>query len=141
MPVEELRRPEPRVPSVTCLWRESRSVLALYGSKCKECGTVQYPPQRVCVNCLAKDHAEDYKFADKTGRIFTYTIDYLTSIDPPVVIAAVDFEGGGRIMCEVTDCVPDKVKIDMPVKMCFRKLGRVGGIHNYFWKARPLSIE
>jgi 3-hydroxy-3-methylglutaryl CoA synthase len=141
LPVEELRRPEPRVPSVTCLWRESRSVLALYGSKCKECGTVQYPPQRVCVNCLAKDQFEDYKFADKTGRIFTYSIDYLTSVDPPVVIAAVDFEGGGRIMCEVTDCVPDKVKIDMPVEMCFRKLGRVGGIHNYFWKARPLSTE
>jgi hypothetical protein len=26
----------------------------------------------------------------------------------------------------------------MPVEMCFRKIGLRGGIHNYFWKARPI---
>jgi len=139
MPMEEPRRPEPRTPSVTCLWRERRSVLAFYGNRCKQCGAVQYPPQRVCVNCQAKDYAEDYRLSDKQGRIFTYGIDYLTSSkDPPVVIAAVDFEGGGRIMCEVTDCKPDEAKIGLPVQMCFRKLGQRGGIYNYFWKARPV---
>jgi hydroxymethylglutaryl-CoA synthase len=138
--IEEPHRPEPRIPSVTCLWRERKSVLALYGSRCKQCGTVQYPPQRVCVNCQAKDYAEDYKFSDKKGQIFTFSVDYLTSSkDPPAVVAVVDFEGGGRILCEVTDCEPDKVEIGMPVEMCFRKLGERGGIFNYFWKARPIS--
>jgi len=139
VPIEEPRRPEPRTPSVTCLWRERRSVLAFYGNRCKQCGTVQYPPQRICVNCQAKDYAEDYRLSDKKGHIFTYSVDYLTSSkDPPVVIAAVDFEGGGRVMCEVTDCEPDKVEIGMAVKMCFRKLGQRGGIYNYFWKAAPV---
>lgn len=138
IPVEELKRPEQRVPAIPCLWRESKSVLPLYGSKCKKCGMPQYPPQRICVNCLSKDNFDDYKFADKKARIFTYTIDYLTSIDPPVIIAAIDFEGGGRMMCQVTDCPLDKIKIDLPVEMCFRKLSSVGGIHNYFWKARPI---
>ena len=122
------------------MWRERKSVLALYGSRCKQCGTVQYPPQRVCINCQAKDYAEDYKFSDKKGRIFTYSVDYLTSSkDPPAIIAVVDFEGGGRILCEVTDCEPDKVEIGMPVEMCFRKLSQRGGIYNYFWKARLIS--
>ena len=140
VPIEEPHRPEPRIPSVTCLWRDRKSVLAFYGNKCKQCGTVQYPPQRVCVNCQAKDYTEDYKLSDKKGTIFTYSIDYLTSIkDPPAIIAVIDFEGGGRALFEVTDCEPDKVQIGMPVEMCFRKVGLRGGINNYFWKARPVS--
>jgi hydroxymethylglutaryl-CoA synthase len=140
LPIEQIRRPEPRTPSITCLWRERRSILAFYGNKCKQCGTVQYPPQRICVNCQAKDYAEDYKLSDKKGNIFTYSIDYLTSSkDPPAIIAAVDFEGGGRVMCEVTDCEPGNAEIGMPVEMCFRKLSKRDGINNYFWKARPVS--
>ena len=53
-------------------WRERKAILALYGSKCKRCGTPQYPPQRICVNpdCGAVDEMEDYRFSDKRGRSF-----------------------------------------------------------------------
>ena len=140
VPLQELSRPESPTPSITCLWRESKSVLALYGKKCKKCGTAQYPPQRVCIKCQTKDDFEDYKFSDKKGHIFTYTLDYLTpSRESPAVVGVVDFEGGGRVMCEVTECETSKIKIGMPVEMCFRKVGRKGGIHNYFWKAKPIS--
>lgn len=140
VPSEESRRPDSRPPSITCLWRERRSVLALYGNRCKRCGAVQYPPQRVCANCQTKDRFEDYKLSDKNGKIFTYAIDYLTSgKEAPALIGVVDFEGGGRIMCEITDCEPSEIKIGMPVEMCFKKLGEGGGIYNYFWKARPIS--
>ncbi|UCG65847.1 MAG: OB-fold domain-containing protein, partial [Deltaproteobacteria bacterium] len=102
--------------------------------------TAQYPPQRVCIKCQTKDDFEDYKFSDKKGHIFTYTLDYLTpSRESPAVVGVVDFEGGGRVMCEVTECETSKIKIGMPVEMCFRKVGRKGGIHNYFWKAKPIS--
>jgi len=139
VPLEEPRRPEVKPPSVSCLWRERRSVLALYGNRCKQCGTVQYPPQRICANCQAKDQFEEYKLSDKRGKIFTYAVDYLTSSkEAPALIGVVDFEGGGRIMCEVTECEPSEMRIGMPVEMCFKKLGQEGGIHNYFWKARPL---
>jgi hydroxymethylglutaryl-CoA synthase len=139
MSLEEPARPESRPPSVTCLWRESKNVLALYGKKCTECGTPQYPPQRVCIHCLTKDRFEDYKFSDKVGHVFAYTIDHLTpNRESPAVVGVIDFEGGGRMMCEVTDCEPSEIKIGMPVAMCFRKVGQRGGIHNYFWKARPV---
>lgn len=140
VPLQESARPESRPPSITCLWRESKSVLAFYGTKCKECGTPQYPPQRVCANCQTKDKFEDYKFSNRKGEIFTYTLDYLTSNkESPAVVGVVDFEGGGRVMCEVTECEPSEIKVGMPVEMCFRKLDRKGGIQNYFWKARPAS--
>ena len=139
VPLQELPRPESRPPSITCLWRESKSVLAFYGTKCQECGTAQYPPQRVCANCQTKDQFEEYKFSHRKGEIFTYTLDYLTSNkESPAVVAMVDFEGGGRIMCEVTECEPSEIKVGMAVEMCFRKLGQKGGIKNYFWKARPV---
>lgn len=140
VPLEEARRPDPRLPSITCLWRERRSVFALYGSRCLQCGTVQYPPQRICAKCLAKDNFEDYRLSDKKGRIFTYGIDYLTSSrESPAVIGVIDFDGGGRLMCEITECEPSEVQIGMEVEMCFRKLSRRGSLENYYWKARPRS--
>ena len=140
VPIEVPARPESPPPSITCLWRESKSVLSFYGKKCKNCGTAQYPPQRICIKCQTKDNFEDYKFSDKKGHIFTYTLDYLTpDRESPAVVGVVDFADGGRVMCEVTECEPSKIEIGMPVEMCFRKVGRQGQIHNYSWKARPLS--
>jgi uncharacterized OB-fold protein len=48
-----------------------------------------------------------------------------------------DFAGGGRFLCEMTDCEPEKVAIGDEVEMTFRRLFTAGGVHNYFWKARP----
>jgi hydroxymethylglutaryl-CoA synthase len=138
IPLEQPRRPDLRPPSVTCLWRERKSALSLYGSRCLQCGAVQYPPQRICANCQVQDDSVAHKLSDKKGEIFTYAIDYLTpSREVPAIIGVVDFEGGGRLMCEVTECELSQVRIGMPTEMCFMKLDRKGGIHSYFWKARP----
>jgi len=140
MPIEAARLGDPKVPSIPALWRERKSVLALFGVRCKQCGTPQYPPTRVCAVCQSKDNFEDYKFSDKRGSLFTYAIDHLAiTPDPPGVNGVIDFDGGGRILCDLTDCDPKKVKIDLPVEMTFRRLYQSGGINNYFWKARPLA--
>jgi uncharacterized OB-fold protein len=49
----------------------------------------------------------------------------------------IDFEGGGRFSCELTDCGADVVRVGMPVQMTFRRMYSASGVHNYFWKARP----
>jgi 3-hydroxy-3-methylglutaryl CoA synthase len=138
VPLDQPRRPELRPPAIPCLWRERKSVLALYGSRCRQCGTVQYPPQRICAGCRAKDDSEEYKLSDKKGHIFTYALDSLTAaVEQPAIIGVVDFEGGGRLACEVAECEPSEIKIGMPVEMTVRKVGRTDTIQNYFWKARP----
>lgn len=139
VPLHEISRPPSPPPSITCLWRESRNVLALYGTKCRHCGYPQYPAQRVCANCQTKDQYDDYKFSDKKGAVVAFTIDYLTTNrEAPALVGVVDFEGGGRMMCEITECEPTQIKVGMPVEMCFRKIGLKGGFQNYFWKARPI---
>ena len=138
---ESARRPPPATPSAAALWREQDKNLRLYGGKCNICGYVQYPMQRVCVNCRARDNATAVRLSDQPGELFTYSMDYIAgSVDTPLVVGAVDFQGGGRIICMLTDREPAEVRVGMPVEMSFRKLRVVNGIHNYYWKAIPRRL-
>jgi 3-hydroxy-3-methylglutaryl CoA synthase len=142
LPLEPPARPLLEQPSAVALWRDRKGGLALYGSKCKKCGTPQYPPQRICVKCHAKDEFEYYSFADKKGMVATFSQDTLAvSMDPPTTICAVDFAGGGRIMCDMTDRDLGEVKVGMPVEMTFRRLRSVGGICDYWWKCKPIRDQ
>ena len=125
------------VSSPVILWRDRKELLPLYGGRCPRCGTVQFPKHRLCVECADPNGLEEVKLA-RRGRLFTFTNDYLTeSPDPPVTHAVVDLDGGGRLYVQLTDCEPERVEIDMPLELTFRKIHEAGGFNNYFWKARP----
>ncbi len=145
IPVEPSGLPERAEPSLATRWRERKTVRALYGARCRKCGTPQIHPigqvSRVCVACQAKDDFEDYKFSDKRGKLFTYAIDQLQpTLNPPGLNGVVDFDGGGRLICELTDYDLDAVATGMAVEMTFRKLWQGKGIVNYFWKAKPVDL-
>lgn len=144
VPAEASTLPERPPLSLPGRWRERRAIAALYGARCRKCGTPQISQigqtPRVCVNCQVKDEFEPYKFSDKKATLFSYTIDQLQpTLNPPAVNGVIDFEGGGRMICELTDCELDKVAIGMKLEMTFRKMFYSRGIHNYFWKAKPVS--
>lgn len=76
--------------------------------------------------------------ADVPATVTTYTIDRLAySPSPPLVGAVLDFDGGGRFRCQLTDVSPDAVAVGDRVEMTFRRMSTARGIHNYFWKGRP----
>jgi 3-hydroxy-3-methylglutaryl CoA synthase len=130
---------EIRTPSPAAQWREVAWEMRLTGTRCRVCGTPQYPPQRVCVTCQSKDEMDPYSFADVPAKVFSFSHDYvMQTVDPPVTVTFVDFEGGGRIMCDMTDRDPATVAVGLPVEMTFRRLYYVGGIYNYWWKCRPV---
>jgi len=125
-------------------WRDEKSILPLYGMKCKNCGTLSYPIGRCCIICGAKDNYEEVKLA-RHGKIFTYTLDYLvgpgnTEGDGinPAARAVVDLEGGGRMFLEVVDCEPKDIQIDTPVELTFRLLNEKSNFKHYGWRARPV---
>lgn len=135
---EPPRRPDPQRPAAPPSLRSEDWKFGFKGSRCTACGTYQLPPQIVCVHCRAAGQMENAPFADRTAKIRTFTVDRLAfSLQPPMVVAIVDFEGGGRFQSELTDCEPEKVAIGQEVEMTFRRLFTADGIHNYFWKARP----
>jgi hydroxymethylglutaryl-CoA synthase len=78
--------------------------------------------------------------ADLPGTIAAYTVDRIAySPSPPIVFAIVDFDGGGRFPVELTAVAESDVHVGDRVEMTFRRLFTADGIHNYFWKARPIG--
>lgn len=119
------------------LFRDRKQLLPFYGGRCKACGTVQYPQHRVCIECSDRSGLEPVKL-QRTGKVFTFVVDHVAdSPDSPVASAVIDLDGGGRVLMELTDCAHDKVEIDMPVELTFRRYHDGFGMKNYFWKARP----
>lgn len=124
--------------SPIALWRERKQDLALYGARCRKCGTTQYPMQRVCVGCSAKDDFEEVKMPH-TAKVFTYTVDYLNlSPNPPTVMCVLEWDNGARVYMQMTDVDAETVQVGMPVELTFRRLHDEGGFNAYFWKCRPL---
>jgi len=139
-----IRGEEVSPTAMSALGRDGTAISALVGSRCRACGTPQYPKQRICVNpdCGAVDNMEDYRFSDKVGTLAAYTGDNLAfSWDPPQIYGLVDFEDGGRILLDLTDCSLDSVKVKMPVTMSFRRkyADPQRGYYGYFWKAVPVK--
>jgi len=128
------------------VWREHKAILGLWGSRCRRCGTQQYPPQRICVNpeCQAMDEMDEVYLADKGGKVFTYTGDMLAaSINPPAIYGNVEINGGGRLLMDFTDCTIEDLRVGMPVEFSFRVkfYDPKRDITNYFWKAVPAGEE
>jgi 3-hydroxy-3-methylglutaryl CoA synthase len=138
-----IRAEAPTQTATTVLWRKNKMILGLVGGKCKECGTPQFPKMDICVNpdCGAFHSQEEYEFADVPARIKTFTADMLSvSVNPPAIYGMVQFENGGRLMADFTDCELDDLKVGLPVQMAFKRKGvdPERGFVNYFWKAVPL---
>ncbi len=128
------------------VWREHKAILGLWGSKCRKCGTQQFPPQRICINpdCQALDEMDPVYLADKGGTVFTYTGDMLAaSVNPPAIYGNVNFNGGGRTLMDFTDCTVEDLSVGMPVDFSFRIkfYDPKRDITNYFWKAIPAVGE
>ncbi len=136
---EPPRRPEPARVSSTAAYRNEEWKFGFVGSKDRSSGAVHLPPSRVSMEGGAVDDMEPVAMADATGTVVTSTIDRLAySPSPPIVFAVVDFDGGGRYPVELTDVDPDEIHAGSRVEMTFRRLFSADGIHDYFWKARPV---
>jgi uncharacterized OB-fold protein len=135
---EPPRRPEPERPAAPPSLRTSAWKFGFFGSR-DEGGFVHLPPARVSQASGAVDQMTPVRMADVQATIATYTVDRLAySLSPPVVAAVIDFDGGGRFQCELTDVDPKAVQIGDRVEMTFRRLYTQDGVHDYFWKARPI---
>ena len=131
LPVEPPRRPEPARTSASAAARAADWKFALVGTESADGATVHLPPSPF--------DAAPHPAAGAEGTIVTFTVDRLAySPSPPVVFAVVDFDGGGRLPIELTDVDADEVAIGLRVEATFRRLSSADGVHNYFWKARPV---
>jgi 3-hydroxy-3-methylglutaryl CoA synthase/uncharacterized OB-fold protein len=133
------RRPDPLRPTAPAARRSESWKLGFVGSRCGECRQLHLPPQRTCLSCRSVDRMTPAPLADVPGTIATFSVDRLAfSLNPPALAVVVDLDGGGRFQCELTDADPESVRIGQRVEMTFRRLFTADGVHNYFWKAKPI---
>jgi uncharacterized OB-fold protein len=136
---EPPRRPEPSRVSSTAAHRSEEWKFGFVGSKDRTSGAVHLPPSRVSMEGGAVDDMVPIAMADASGTVVTSTIDRLAfSPSPPIVFAIVDFDEGGRYPVELTDADAEEIRAGSKVEMTFRRLFSADGIHDYFWKARPV---
>ena len=134
LPVEPPRRPEPQRISASAAGRKEDWKYGFVGRRDPDGGQPQLPPLPGSGDAVA--------MADVEGTIYTFTVDRIAySPSPPIVFAVVDFDGGGRLPIELTDAKVEDLSMGGRVEMTFRRLYTADGIHNYFWKARPVRGE
>jgi uncharacterized OB-fold protein len=122
-------------------FRERDEDLAFKGQRCRRCGAVQFPIQRVCESCFAKDDFEPARLADRRGRVLTYTFDYFfPTPEPPTIVTITEIDGA-RVHLQLVNATPEETRIGLPVELSFRRIHQVGGRPNYYWKATPVPQE
>jgi 3-hydroxy-3-methylglutaryl CoA synthase len=135
----EAPRRESEPVSAPIMWRDRKAIYSLYGHKCRQCGTLQFPLERVCHVCKTRDDFEPVRLSDRKGEVFTYAVDHIAAtIEPPTIMSVLDLEGGCRFYCPMTDATPQDVQVGMPVELTFRKFHDTAGLYHYFWKCRPV---
>jgi len=130
---------------LSSMTRRKDLLTGFIGGKCRDCGTVQIPSEKYCINpeCNALDSQDAYAFSGKTGVVKTWTADRLTfDWDPPAYFGLVEFDGGGRLMMDFTEVEEGKLDSGSVVKMHFRikQFDNQRGFRKYFWKAIPVEL-
>lgn len=128
----------------TVAFNKSRDIYGFVGGICQFCATPQFPKSRRCVNpdCAALDSQRDYRFADRSATVKSYTEDWMAfTRRPPLIYGNVSFEGGGNVFMEMCEFTSGEVGVGTPVSMKFRikDIDEARGFHRYFWKAGPAN--
>lgn len=128
----------------TAAYRHREFLLGFAGGRCSSCGTPQLPMSKICANpdCRDVDSQVPESFAEKRGTLASWSADSLTfSPNPPAYYGMVDFNGGGRLLMDLTDVESSQVDVGLTVRMVFRvkDYDKLRGYPRYFWKAAPLT--
>lgn len=127
-------------------WREIQSRYNLVGTKCGNCGKVDFPPRAVCPDCGRRSVGKmrTHKLGGK-GTVVTFTTIYDApsqfDMQKPYVMAIIEMDEGVRLTSQLINVKPEDVAIGMKVQAAFRKLGQDGdaGVIHYGYKFQPAS--
>lgn len=137
-----MRGEQDKKTALTTLYRHRKAIMALVAGKCRETGSVHYPPSRLSYDPqhTAMDTQDPYPLADRKAVILSWSAERLSYYPaPPHHYGQLDFEGGGRILMEFTDVGPGEIETGMAMELVFRVKDRdaTRGFTRYFWKAVP----
>ncbi len=122
--------------SLTEQERERAFIQGLRARECPACGTIITLDLRVCPHCEHRGEFREKRLA-RRGTVFSFTHEhYFPTPDPPLTMAVVALEGGGRLTVQMADTDPDAVRVGAPVVLVPRKLHQAASYPHYAWKAK-----
>lgn len=115
--------------------RDSEFLIRLHGARCASCRAIQTVPMPACGRCGSTAAPTRFPLS-RTGTVFSFTHEYYVPTPaPPVTMAVVDLDGGGRIVVQVADAPPEAVALGTRIRLVLRRLHMGGGVPQYYWKA------
>ena len=97
----------------------------IYGTECKECGCVQFPPRAHCVRCLSSN----FEWKELAGDcvLITYTkVEATPSMfkeQAPYLLGLAELPEGPKVFAWIDKTVPeDRINIGMKLKLDSTKL-------------------
>ncbi|WP_110207659.1 zinc ribbon domain-containing protein [Nocardioides daejeonensis] len=133
-------RPASAPPAAPPMHRRRGWKYRLEAVRCADCSTVTTPPGKACAGCGSTAGGKPELLHASEATVVSVTQDLLTTMPvPSVAVVVADFDGGGRLSGYATDVAADDVAVGARMRPTFRRMWTTEGIHNYFWKLRPVE--
>jgi uncharacterized OB-fold protein len=136
--------------SIPTYWKTIPQRYSLIGSKCKNCGTINFPPRDICIECGKKVERAPLRLKGQ-GKIYSHTIICAGGAPPEFSeqerlggsfgVAVIELEEGPKIVAQMADCKPSELSIGMKVEAVFRRIYEDDDVIRYGVKFRPIKTE
>jgi uncharacterized protein len=117
-PVSDVLRPA--VSRDTAFFWDGTAAGELRIQRCGGCGALRHPPGPMCPGCGAA--RPEYVIAAGTGEVYSYVVQHHPPVPGkslPIVVALVQLIEGVRMVGELVQVSPDRVRIGLPVRVEF----------------------
>ena len=120
--MKEYKKPLPQPTPWSKPFWEGCKKHSLLIQKCQDCQTVIFYPKMFCPDCLSSNI--EWIKASGRGKVYSYMTVYSYQPtefqeDLPYVVAVIELEEGVRLMSNIIECPPEKLKCDMEVEVVF----------------------
>jgi uncharacterized protein len=123
--MSEVVRPIPQITPELQPFFEASKQGQLVVQKCGNCGTLRFPPRRMCSNCLSREAS--WTPVSGEGEVYSFIVMHRVyhpafATQVPYAVAMVKLKEGARMLSNVIGISPHEIKCGMPVKVSFEKL-------------------
>jgi uncharacterized OB-fold protein/acyl dehydratase len=118
VPVTEVLRP--MISRDTAFFWAGTAAGELRIQRCGSCGVLRHPPGPMCPACGAA--RPEYQVAAGTGEVYSYVVHHHPPVpgkELPIVVALVALTEGVRMVGELLDVSPARVRVGLPVRAAF----------------------
>jgi uncharacterized protein len=137
---EERGKSVPLPDLVSSGFWEGTAARELRVQTCRTCGQLQFYPRALCTVCASMDLG--WVVSPGLGVVYSFTVvrrhqSPWWAKELPYVVVIIELDEGTRMLSNLVDCDPAKVRIGMRVRVSFRQTAVAGIVLPLFTPAVP----